>query len=453
MGNEWRRKTYYKPRVLIDTQRVLNPQFDDALLCITGSQLEMLRNLTQYLRRRSTFADNYQEGYYYAPTEIEWDEISAIVAELEETLMGCEELMQTFADMLAAMQCVCNDATEVPGLMPNMGPIVTYYIENNVMVPGDVHAGDTVVEGDRCAVAQLVFWQAWGWLTEWVQPFQATTADVLMPLAMAAIATAVGAPLLAVPAALVYALVWALLEVWVDGSLQAVQNSLWAHKDELICAVWAGLAVDYAAAKVAAQAVISDIEGLSPIDITVFRAMFAPWAFALAERAHDNGTEWALANVAAGACDDCDWWWVREWTFPPCPGELTGTFSCSPQGRPSYNYEGWGYYEGLELPDILTNVDIRIEVEYKSGYPATYTVGFAVLEYQDAEEEWHALHNTTCSTTQPAGTENYDDSSYINRAVPRNVLRLYLHGMDAQTEEDPWPFMVRWVRITIMPTL
>jgi len=451
MGNEWRRKTYYKPRVLIDTQRVLNPQFDDALLCITGSQLEMLRNLTQYLKRRSTFADNYQGDYYYAPTEVEWDDISAIVADLEETLMGCEELMQTFADMLAAMQCVCNDATEVPGLMPNMGPIVTYYIENNVMVPGDVHAEDTVVEGDRCAVAQLVFWQAWGWLTEWVQPFQETTASVLMPLAMAAIATAVGSPLLAVPAALAYALVWALLEVWVDGSLQAVQNSLWAHKEELTCAVWSGLAVDFAAAKVAVQAVISDIEGLSPIDIVVFRAMFAPWTFALAERAHDNGTDWAIANVTPGACDDCEWWWTYEWTFPPCPGELTGTFPCSEQGRPSFNYEGDAYYEGLEVPDIVGQFDMNIEVEYKSCFPSGWTCGYVHLEYQDVSLDWHSLHNCTCTTSQPIGTENESSARYPNQVIPRNVLRLHINGQPAQGETDPWPFMVRWVRITIFP--
>jgi len=412
----------------------------------------MLRNLTQYLKRRSTFADNYQKDYYYAPTEAEWDDISAIVAELEETLMGCEELMQTFADMLAAMQCVCNDATEVPGLMPNMGPIVTYYIENNVMVPGDVHAGDTVVEGDRCAVAQLVFWQAWGWLTEWIQPFQETSADVLMPLAMAAIATAVGAPILAVPAALIYALVWALLEIWVDGSLQAVQNSLWAHKEELTCAVWSGLAVDFAAAKIAAQAVISDIEGLSPTDIVVFRAMFAPWAFALAERAHDNGTDWAIANVTPGACDDCDWWWVREWTFPPCPGDLTGNMPCSPEGRPSFGHQLIGYCEGLELPDILDHVDIYIEVEYKSVYDAAHTCGFVRIEYQDIAEDWHLRSELTATTTEPAGTENYRYHLDTDVSIPRNVLRLQIHGMDAQTQQDPWPFMVRWIRVTIYPT-
>jgi len=451
MPDEWRRKTYYKTRVLIDTQRVLDPQFSDSLLCITGSQLEMLRNLTQYLRRRSTFADNYQKDYYYAPTEAEWDDILVIVADLEETLMGCEELTQLLTDMLAAMQCVCNDATEVPGLMPNMGPIVTYYIENNLMVPGDVHTEDTVVEGDRCAVAQLVFWQAWGWLTEWIQPFQENTADVLMPLAMAAIATAIGAPILAVPAALIYALVWALLEIWVDGSLQAVQNSLWAHKDELICAVWSGMAVDFAAAKVSAQAVISEIEGLSPTDIVVFRAMFAPWAFALAERAHDNETEWALANVEPGACDDCDWWWTYEWTFPPCPGELTGDMPCSPQGRPSFNYQGDGYCVGLEFPDILSNVDIHMEVEYKSCFPATWTCGYVKLEYQDVGLDWHVRGVITCTTTEPIGEENYRETWTYNINIPRNVLRLHIHGQDAQGETDPWPFMVRWVKITAFP--
>ncbi|GAG68916.1 unnamed protein product, partial [marine sediment metagenome] len=92
MTDVWRRKTYYRPRVLIDTARVLDPQTPDSLLCITGAQLEMLRNLTQYLHRRSSFADERHDGYYIAPDNDEWDEIEAITAELEETLMGCEDI-------------------------------------------------------------------------------------------------------------------------------------------------------------------------------------------------------------------------------------------------------------------------------------------------------------------------------------------------------------------------
>lgn len=451
MGETWRKKTYYKPRVLISTERILDPQYEDGLLCITGAQLEMLRNLTQYLKRRSTFAEDYHTEYYLSPSTEDWDSIQAIVANLEETLMGCEELMQVFTDMLTAMQCVCDRTNAVPGLTPGTGPIVDVYVEDGSMVPGDVHAGDTVLEGVRCAVAQLVFWQSWGWLTEWIQPGQEVAAEVLMPAAMAAIALMVGAPLLAVPAAAIWWLCWRLAEVWVDGSLQDVQNELWANQEELICAVWAGLAVDARAAQTAAHAVIDNISGLSPIDIIVFKTMYDPWAIALAARAHDNGTDWALANVTPGACDDCDWWWVRTWTFPPCPGDLDGDMPCSEYGRPSFNAVPIAVSSEWVLPDILSNVDIHIEVEYKSCFNYGFTCGFIAVQYEDAEEDWHTLSNISCTTLEDAGTENYNESWGYDAVVPRNVLALDIHGMAGQGEEDPWPFMIRWIRVTIMP--
>ena len=451
MGNEWRRKTYYRPRVLISTARVLDPQFDDGLMCITGAELEMLRNLMQYLHRRSTFSEAETKAGYLAPSTEDWDSIQAIVADLEEKLMGCEELMQIFEDMLTAMQCVCNKQTAVPGLTPGTAPIVREYLDDGSMVPGDVHAGDTVLEADRCAVAQLTFWQSWSWLTEWIQPLQENTAELLMPAAMLAIAVMVGAPLLAVPGALILAFVWRLMEVWVDGSLQDVQNELWANQDELICAVWAGLAVDARAAETAAQAVIENISGLSPIDIIVFRAMYAPWAIALAERAHDNGTAWALANVTPGACDDCDWWWVRSWTFPPCPGELDGDMPCSIYGRPSFNAVPTAICEVDAFPDIVSNVDIQFEVEYKSALGFGFTVGYVALQYQDVGLAWHNLSNVTCTTTEDAGIENLSERTQEDVNVPRNVLRLYICGQAGQGEEDPWPFMIRWIRVTVKP--
>ena len=56
------------------------------------------------------------------------------------------------------------------------------------------------------------------------------------------------------------------------------------------------------------------MEGLSPIDMILLQAMVAPWAISLASAAYTNATAWALANVEAGYCDDCDevlgsdWW-------------------------------------------------------------------------------------------------------------------------------------------------
>lgn len=88
MGEEERRKSYIPSRILIESTRVLNPQFADGVLHISGAQIEMLRNVVHYLGRRDTFVDVYHSGYYIIPDWEDWDIIASIVASLEEVLMG-----------------------------------------------------------------------------------------------------------------------------------------------------------------------------------------------------------------------------------------------------------------------------------------------------------------------------------------------------------------------------
>lgn len=317
MADEWRRKTYYNKRVLIDVSRVLDPQFDDSLICVTGAHFELLRNAVQYLRRRSTFVSEYHDGYYVAPSNAEWDELSAIVANLEEVLMGCTDIT---ALLEAIRDCVCATADAIAGVpltSPALTPIIEDYLDDGALIPSDTYAGDTVIDAKRCALAQLAFWQAWDLLTETIQPLGENTIDILLPAAMVALATMVGTPILGIPTGIFLALFWNIMEVWVDGEIAALQNAVWASMDELVCAVYFGLAVDYRTAEAEAVLVIAEIPGLSPIDKIILHALFAPWALALVAKAYDNNTDWALAHVEAGACDDClviegdDWYAVR----------------------------------------------------------------------------------------------------------------------------------------------
>lgn len=88
MSENERRRKYRWDRVLIETERLFNPQFSDAVVYLTGAQLEMLRNATQNLRRLGTYVSEYAMGYYLTPTVEDYDSILEIVADLEETLMG-----------------------------------------------------------------------------------------------------------------------------------------------------------------------------------------------------------------------------------------------------------------------------------------------------------------------------------------------------------------------------
>lgn len=314
MTEIWRRKPYYKPRVLIDAARVLDPQFDDALLCITGAQLEMLRNLTQYLHRRSTFVSENHDGYYLVAGNDDWDAIQAIVAELEETLMGCEEFTALFQAMLTQLECVCSKMTTLTRSGPALLPLVERYLEDGTMVDVDGAGDTTPADADRCAIAQLTFWRAWGFLTEWAQPAQELGMDIVVPMVIALFVLTTGAPVLGIPAGTLILMLIALVQALVEGSLVNVQNEYWAFKDELICALYLGLDISYRQAENNTDAVIADMTGLSPIDKTLLHIMTEPWLIALAAQAWSMQTSWALANVEVGYCDDCDevvgsdWW-------------------------------------------------------------------------------------------------------------------------------------------------
>ena len=103
---------YRDSRVLIEASRVLQPPLSGATITITGAQVEMLRNITQYLNRIDTYVKKYEIGYYWVPTVEQWDSIQAIVADLEEKLMGDENTIWGYKERIA----IANSTTVVtPG--------------------------------------------------------------------------------------------------------------------------------------------------------------------------------------------------------------------------------------------------------------------------------------------------------------------------------------------------
>jgi len=105
MAESERRRKYRYNRVLIETARILNPEFHDAVVFLSGAQIEMLRNVTQYLNRLETYVTEYASGYYLAPTAADYDKLLEIVADLEETLMGNPNTIWGYAD-------VCSDVKQ-----------------------------------------------------------------------------------------------------------------------------------------------------------------------------------------------------------------------------------------------------------------------------------------------------------------------------------------------------
>ena len=100
MPDVLKRHKYAVNRVLIPAARILSPEFEGAYLFLSGAHIELLRNLVDYANRETTFVSSYGEGYYYTPTDENWDTITAIVADLEEVLMGGQNVVWGYSDPL-----------------------------------------------------------------------------------------------------------------------------------------------------------------------------------------------------------------------------------------------------------------------------------------------------------------------------------------------------------------
>ena len=99
MSEVERRRAYNAQRVLIDSSRILSTTFDDGDLYFTGPQIELMRNLMQYANRIESYVAEYEPGHYLTPDNDDWDDIQAIVADLEEVLMGNPNTLWGYTDI------------------------------------------------------------------------------------------------------------------------------------------------------------------------------------------------------------------------------------------------------------------------------------------------------------------------------------------------------------------
>lgn len=248
MAEEWRRKAYYKTRVLISTLDVLNPSFPDTIICITGAQVEMLRNLTQYLHRRSSFSQGNTDDYYLAPTNDDWDTISSIVADLENVLMGCDiDALVTAIDaqtvVIATMSdCVCALTNIVDGAVPNSvvdnGTVLAPDLTEETAISATVPPVTDVL---KCELANVLWGFTFQFITETLLPFangvaDATTAAIAATTLFAVISGGLGLSL-----ALVAALFAAIVQYLLDSATSNLINWMVSNAQESVCELYLGL--------------------------------------------------------------------------------------------------------------------------------------------------------------------------------------------------------------------
>jgi len=85
-------------RVLIESDRILSPQFPDLTVQVSGAQVELLRNVINYLTRLSTYVKAYSETFYTTPNSDDFSDIQTIIADLEDKLMGNGNIVLGYND-------------------------------------------------------------------------------------------------------------------------------------------------------------------------------------------------------------------------------------------------------------------------------------------------------------------------------------------------------------------
>ena len=452
MSQNWRRKTYYRPRVLVDTERVLNPEFCDVWLCLTGSQLEMLRNLTQYLRRRSTYASEYAANTYLAPTEAEWDDILAIVADLEEKLMGCDDLTTAIEQIAAQLNCIC---TALNNSMVLAQPQDEGY-------DGQEYYDDYIssVEADEgTPPGGLVSWDAWHSavcigsqkLVDDISSAITTIGESLAGGILVTFSVVNGwllMTVIALPVALVIQVVTMLIALGVNFVYQDVVAWLSEHKSELVCAIYNATTASNAYSAVRAYI---DAEWDAGSGKELVKTMLSYQAISdIFDYTQREFADWqgSYDPLYCSDCEDLPEGVEFVWTWPPCPAAHHQDGGVCSGGRLSFNGDT-DYAHQQHLVSLGTYNQVTIEIRYRSKFGSGWTVGGAGVEWFDVGlDDWVIVKHCSADNTEDAGELNtVIDVFPVSPPQAGGLTRTYLHGATGQHDENPYPIQFEYVRI------
>ena len=123
---------FVKDRVLLLTSQIYRPTAPACWVYLTAQQVEMLRNMTQYLNRPNTYVEEYAGHRYLTPDAEQFDGIQAIVADLEEKLMGNLNVVWGYKETLGDTKSWTSDATTPYTLSSDAVPEGEVWVVNSV---------------------------------------------------------------------------------------------------------------------------------------------------------------------------------------------------------------------------------------------------------------------------------------------------------------------------------
>lgn len=447
----WRRKTYYRPRVLIETGDVLDCPFPDSLVCLTGAEQSLLRNLTQYLHRRSTFASEYHESYYLAPSNEEWDALDAIIAELENKLMGCPELTQLLEDIKAAAQCACEKLTDLPrtrwptgGIHEGQPDYDAYQspVEREVGdPPGELGTWDDW-DDYKCIAAQIVVDDATNLTGKLANLYSAGAIITFEAFQILILGTS-----LTPPVALVLLVVEALLVAGTLITVQAVEDWISGHALDIVCAIQG--ATSQGVARLALEDLL-DAEWDLIMGKDFFWGVFSQKQIAHIFDATLPKYAEKSSSYDAAYCDTCEtggpstWW---EQNAPPCPGGVSfgGGWTCNASEQWACKQQYGGSTSSVWPTRVVPagTWDLHCELDAYTFTSGGWVVGMFYFQTSPDLSVWttRKSSNIVVGATQEWRTLEYDaaDVVFATNLYCRIVLK-------QQEYQNYWKYYkrVRW---------
>jgi len=275
------------------------------LLVVTGDQIEILSNLLNYAHRKINWCDEVVDAaHYYLPDDADWDDIEAVVDDLECRLMSECKL----TELVTALECICAASTvlsqnqQQTGFGGTLPEEITQYLPYApVPVPTDPQ-----VDEDACALAQLTWQAMYEQITEVILPYVRTGFEGALAAIVALIAVATGGISLIVAEIIVGTGFLVLIEGAYSSAEKNITNWLFSAKDEIICAAYFGwLTGGQQGAADAVEQFIADATEISLLDKEAAKIALA-LALPTARIAWAAQSQWALDNVTPGACDECE---------------------------------------------------------------------------------------------------------------------------------------------------
>lgn len=402
MSDAWRVKRYYDPRVTVPVSILTETELPDTLVCLSGTQLALVRSLLAYAHRRITWVSEYHDDYYLAPTEAEWDDIEAMTADLEGRLMSdcvtplveaLDRIDATIAaqaanltaiegeiaaiasnvgDLLAPLACICAKDPNISITNVVSPDWPTYPDADKSFGWGRTLPVATVpsqVDEEACKLAQCWYQAGFELVTEVFLPVFGAGYGDLLPAAAAALALFTGGTTLPIVIG-VYALTDLLQELgeiaWEAAEANLI-NWMYTHKEDIVCLLYTGIkdgGSGTALWQPVADEVVEPAIDLSAGDKVLINFWFGIIGGYAARIAQTADSAWYNSVPEAGYCDACedppiigsDWWAL------PIPSE-EGTFEINHPSGGYWQPYCWDY----SLPSGQTVAGIVYEVLAETG--------------------------------------------------------------------------------------